>query len=228
MSVPSSPITLRSNRSRLGLGALCAEPPLVARATTEQPSSQGYSLIELTFVIGLVATLTGIAVPQVLAAIDDYRTAGAVHYLTTRLARARMEAVVRSADVAMRFTPDADGDSFAVYVDGNGDGVRTRDIQQGTDRLLLPAEHLRDNFSGVAFAVPPGLPPVDSGSATDGDPLKLGSSDLLSFSANGTSSSGSVYVRGRSGAQYVIRAYGQTGKVRALKYDPRSRRWSPL
>lgn len=206
---------------------MCAGPPLVGRTTMGRRSSRGYSLIELTFVTGLVATLSGIAVPQVLTALDDYRTAGAVHYLATRLGRARMEAAARSADVALRFTPDADGDSFAVYVDGNGDGVRTRDIQQGTDRLLLPAEHLRDNFSGVAFAVPSGLPPVDSGPATDGDPLKLGSSNLLSFSALGTSSSGSVYIRGRSGAQYVIRTYGQTGKVRTLKYDARSRRWNP-
>lgn len=191
-------------------------------------SSRGYSLIELTFVSGLIATLSGMAVPQVLTAIDEYRTAGAVRYLTTRLARARMEAVVRSADVAVRFTPDAEGDGYAVYVDGNGDGVRTRDMQQGVDRLLMPAEHLRDNFAGVRFEVPVGLPPVESGSATDGDPLKLGVSNLLSFSALGTCSSGSVFIRGRSGAQYVIRAYGQTGKVRALKYDPRNRRWNPL
>jgi type II secretory pathway pseudopilin PulG len=191
-------------------------------------SPRGYSLIELTFVSGLIATLSGVAVPQVVAAIDEYRTATAVRYLTTTLARARMEAVLRSADVAVRFTPDAEGDSFIVYVDGNGDGVRAHDIQQGTDRALRPAEHLCDSFAGVAFGVPVGLPPVDSGSPTDGDPLKLGASNMLSFSALGTSSSGSVYIRGRGGAQYVIRAYGQTGKVRALKYDARNRRWNPL
>jgi type II secretory pathway pseudopilin PulG len=191
-------------------------------------SSRGYSLIELTFVSGLIVTLSGMAVPQVLTAIDEYRTAAAVRYLTTRLARARMEAVVRSTDVAVRFIQAGEGDSYAVYADGNGDGVRTRDIQEGTDPLLMPAEHLRDNFAGVAFEVLAGLPPVESGPPTDGDPLKLGSSNLLSFSPLGTSSSGSVYIRGRSGAQYVIRAYGQTGKVRAMKYDPRNRRWNPL
>jgi hypothetical protein len=191
-------------------------------------STRGYSVIELTFVSGLIATLSGVAVPQMLAAIDEYRAAGAVRYLTTRLARARMEAIVRSAEVAVRFFQEADDCSYAVYVDGNGDGVRTTDIQAGIDPLLVPAEHLDDNFAGVVFEVPRGLPPVDSGPSTDGDPLKLGVSNLLSFSSLGTSSSGSVYVRGRRGAQYVVRAYGQTGKVRALKYDSRNRRWTPL
>ena len=191
-------------------------------------STRGYSVIELTFVSGLIATLSGVAVPQVLAGVDEYRTAGAVRYLTTRLARVRMEAILRSVEVAVKFSQDAEGGSYAVYMDGNGDGVRTADIQTGTDPLLMTAEHLHDNFAGVVLDVPQGLPPVESGSPTDGDPLKLGVSNLLSFSSLGTSSSGSVYVRGRRGAQYVVRAYGQTGRVRALKYDARNRRWIPL
>jgi type II secretory pathway pseudopilin PulG len=193
-----------------------------------QRSARGYSLIELLFAVGLIVTLTGVALPEALATVDESRTAGAVRYLTTRLARARMEAALRSTEVALRFTADANGDSFAVYVDGNNDGVQTAEIQQGIDWLLMPAERLHDNFPGVAFGVPAGLPPVDSGAPTDGDALKLGAGNLVSFSALGTSSSGSVYIRGRNGAQYVVRTYGQSGKTRALKYDPRGRRWNPL
>jgi type II secretory pathway pseudopilin PulG len=188
----------------------------------------GYSLVEIVFVLGLMATLSAIAIPELHAGLDDYRAAGSVRYLTTRLARARMDAVARSRDVAVRFTLDAHGWSYAVYEDGNGDGVRTRDILGGTDIELVPPERLSANFPGVTFAVPVGLPPVESGSPTDGDPLKLGAGNLLSFSAHGTSSSGSVYVRGRNGSQYVIRAFGETGKVRALKFDARTRRWNPL
>jgi type II secretory pathway pseudopilin PulG len=191
-------------------------------------TSFGYSLVEFVFVTGLMATLSAVAFPELQTALDDHRAAGSVRYLTTRLARARMDAIVRSSDVAVRFSKDAQGWSYAVYVDGNSDGVRTRDIQRGTDTQLMPPERLSDNFPGVMFDVPAGLPPVESGPATDGDPLKLGASNLLSFSAHGTSSSGSVYVRGRNGSQYVIRAFGETGKVRALKFDPRTQRWNPL
>lgn len=195
--------------------------------TQARPTS-GYAFIELLFAAGLAATLGAIAVPGLLGAIDEYRAIGAVRYLTTRLARARMEAIVRSSDVAVRFVEDANGYTYAVYLDGNNDGVRTRDIERGTDIPLVRSERLSNHFPGVGFAVPAGLPPVDGGSPTDGDPLKLGSSNLLSFSALGTSSSGSIYVRGRNGSQFVIRAFGETGKVRALKFESASRRWRPL
>ena len=78
----------------------------------------------------------------------------------------------------------------------------------------------------MTFGVLPGLPPVDAGGAPPGtDPIKLGAGSLLTFSAQGTSSSGSVYIRGQRTAQYVIRVFGETGKVRILKYDARNRQW---
>lgn len=186
----------------------------------------GYSLVELSFVIALVATLTGVAVPQVLTALDDYRTAGAARYVATRVQRMRMEAVMRSTTVAMQFVETDGGVTFAVYVDGNGDGVRTRDIQRAVDWRLGPVERLSDHFRDVDFGVSPGLPPVEPAAPPPGtDPIKLGASNLLSFSSAGTSSSGSLYLRGRTAAQYVIRVLGETGRVRVLKFDASSRRW---
>ncbi len=58
--------------------------------------------------------------------------------------------------------------------------------------------------------------------------MKLGSGNLLSYSAHGTSSSGSIYIRGRNGSQYVLRAYGETGKTRVLKFNAIKRLWDPL
>jgi hypothetical protein len=192
-------------------------------------ATTGYSLIELLFVMSAAAAAGGIAVPPLMAALDDYRTAGAVRYISTRIQRTRMEAVSRSTNTAMQFVQAGTGYSYGVYVDGNGDGVRTPDIQRGIDRRLGAIEHVPDNYDGVDFGVLPGLPPVDPGSPAPGtDPIKLGSSNLLSYSAIGTSSSGSVYVLGHSKAQYVIRILGDTGRVRVLKFDPRSRQWKAL
>ncbi|MCC7417175.1 MAG: hypothetical protein IT176_08530 [Acidobacteria bacterium] len=173
--------------------------------------------------IGIV--LAAIAVPGIRRSIDQQRTVGAVRYLATQCARARMVAITQGRDVALQFTGGVGGYTFAMYADGNGDGVRTRDIERGVDVALSRREQLSSVFAGVSFGVPAGLPPVDTGPPTDGDPLKLGAGNLLSFSARGTSSSGSLYVRGETGAQYVLRAYGETGKTRVLAYDPRSRTW---
>jgi type II secretory pathway pseudopilin PulG len=189
----------------------------------------GYSLIELLFVMSTAATASGIAIPPLLRALDDYRTAGAVRYISTRIQRTRMEAVSRSTNAAMQFVRAGDGYSFGIYVDGNGDGVRTPDIRNGTDRRLGAIERLPDNYAGVEFSLLPGLPPVDPGSPPPGtDPIKLGSSNLLSYSSIGTSSSGSLYIRGRSQAQYVVRVLGDTGRVRVLQFDPRTRQWRAL
>ena len=188
----------------------------------------GYSLIELACAMAIAGALSGLALPGLLANIDDLRAIGAARYLTTRLQRARTEAVARSSDVALQFISTAGGYAYGVYVDGNGNGVRTAEIQQGIDRELVPPERLPALFSGVDFGVLPGLPAVDSGGTPPGtDPIKLGASNILTFSPIGTASSGSLYILGRRGAQYVVRVSGETGRTRVLKFDPAAGRWNP-
>ncbi|PYQ88318.1 MAG: hypothetical protein DMG03_04285 [Acidobacteria bacterium] len=173
----------------------------------------GYSIVEVMFVVGLVATLSGVAVPQMLAALDDFRATGAARYMAARLQRARMEAVMRSAEV---------------YVDGNWNGIRSADIANGVDRLLSGPERLTDNFRDTDFGTLDGLPAVDAGVPAPGnDPIRLGVSDMATFTAKGTSSAGSIYIRSRR-TQYVIRIFGTTGKTRLLKFDARSHEWRPV
>jgi hypothetical protein len=152
-----------------------------------------------------------------------------VHYVSARFQRARMEAVSRSAMVGVQFTQTAAGYSYAVYVDGNRNGVLTRDIQRGIDQLITPAERLPDQFTGVEFGAIPGLPPVDSGGTAPGtDPIRLGSGNIASFSPLGTASSGTVYIRSRRDAQYAVRIFGETGRTRMMKFEPRTRQWKQL
>jgi hypothetical protein len=127
------------------------------------------------------------------------------------------------------FTQDATGYSYAVYVDGNGNGVLARDIQGGIDRRIGAIERLSEQFPGVDFGTISGLPPIDpGGSAPGSDPIRLGSGNSASFAPSGTATSGTVYVRGRAGAQYAVRIFGDTGKTRRLKFDRVVRQWMPL
>jgi type II secretory pathway pseudopilin PulG len=191
--------------------------------------SGGYSLVELLFVMAVGVTMSAAAVPQLLTGLDDARTAGAAQYVSARFQRARMEAVLRSASVAVVFAQDADGYTYAAYVDGNGNGVLARDMQRGIDRRLGAVERLSEQFSGVDFGVLPGLPAIDAGGAAPGtDPIRLGAGNSASFAAGGTSTSGTVYLRGRGGAQYAVRLFGDTGRTRRLKFDSTARQWKPL
>ncbi len=170
------------------------------------------------------------AVPGYLSALDDIRTSGAAHHLSARLLRARMEAVRRSAMVGLQFTQTPDGHyGYALYVDGNRNGVLADDIQHGIDRLIAAIERLPDQFTGVDFGAIPALPAVDAGGKPPGaDPIHLGSGNIASFSAVGTATSGTVYIRGRRGSQYAVRIFGETGKSRLLKFEPKTGKWRQL
>jgi type II secretory pathway pseudopilin PulG len=188
--------------------------------------ARGMALLDMLFAVAMIGTLGSIATSSLTAMVDDQRAEGAARYVATRIQRVRMEAAGRSANAALQVMPSSGGYAFRLYVDGNGDGVRTDDITAGIDAPIGAVERLPDNFAGVDFGVIAGLPPVDPGTAAPGsDPIKLGSSNLLSYSPSGTSSSGSLYVSSRSGAQYVIRVFGDTGRSRMLKFDGRTRQW---
>ena len=180
-------------------------------------------------VIALGVTMSAVALPECLTALDDIRANGAAHHISGRLQRARMEAVMRSATVGLQFTQSSGGYSYAVYLDRNRNGVLARDIQSGMDAQITAAERLPDQFTGVEFGAIPGLPPLDSGGTAPGsDPIRLGSGSFASFSATGTSSAGTVYIRSRRDAQYAVRIFSETGKTRILKFERRTRRWRPL
>jgi type II secretory pathway pseudopilin PulG len=191
--------------------------------------SSGYSLLELVVAVGLGVTLTAMATPNLLAGVDEYRTAGAAHYISARLQRARMEAVMRSRAVAVRFERAAGGRyAFAPYIDANRNGVLAVDIARGIDKRIGPAEFLTDRFAGVDFGTLPGLPAVEPGATPPGDdPIRLGPGSTATFTPLGTATAGSLYIRGRS-AQYAIRIFGETGKTRVQRFNTSNRQWKPL
>jgi len=186
-----------------------------------------FSLAELVVVVGLVATLSAAAVPATLSGLSELQALGAVRYVFGRLQQARLEAIVRGRNTALRFTRGADGFQYAAYIDGNGDGVRASDIDEHIDTPILWPERLSERFSRVEFGALAGLPAVDGSAAPGDDPVRLGASDMVSFTPFGTATSGSLYILGPGHAQYAIRVFGETAKVRILRFDVRSGRWLP-
>ena len=192
-------------------------------------SRAGYCLIELAAAIGISAAIAAAAVPQVLVTVDDSRALGAARYVAARLYDTRMEALTRSTHVAMRFAFNGSAYEYTVYQDGNGNGVLARDIRSGADTAIRTVERLPDRFGGVDFGALPGLPPVDPSSASPGsDPIRLGSSDMVSFTAAGACTTGTLYIRGKGTAQYAVVIYGDTGRIRVMKYEAPGGRWRPL
>jgi type II secretory pathway pseudopilin PulG len=178
----------------------------------------GYTLLEVLFVLGLIATVCGMVVPQVFAGLDRSRGLVAARYLAGRFALARMQAVTRSAAIALRFQESADGISFQTFQDGNRNGVRNSDIVANIDFSIEPPVKLSDLFPRVEIGLTPSSPGAE--------PVQLaGGSNLLSFSPAGTATSGTVYVRGPDGTQWGIRVLGATARTRLLKWEPQKQQW---
>ena len=187
--------------------------------------SNGYSLLEMLMAMTLMVILGGAAVPLAHSSVDRSRAVGAAGYVAGRMALARLEAVRRSAYVAIRFRSQSDGYWLQSYVDGNRNGVRTADIAQGIDVAITANERLDAHFSGVEFGIHPGVTGIDPGPFNTGDPIQIGSSTLLSFSPTGSSTSGTLFIRGMRGHQFAVRVLGATGRTRILEFNFGAAAW---
>ena len=186
-------------------------------------SPRGVTAIELIFTLATTVTVAAVSIAETTSAVDELRTAMAARYVAGLIGSARLDAVRRAGAVALRFEPDGDDFVYTPVEDGNGNGVRTAEIRDGVDFMRGPGERLRDRFADVRFELGAGIPDAD-GDYVAGDGVRIGSSRLLTLSADGTATSGTLYIRGRR-AQYAVRVLGATGRTRMLQYSPGNRVW---
>ncbi len=188
-------------------------------------STNGYSLLEMLMAMTLMVIVGGAAIPLAHSSVDRSRAAGAAGYVAGRMALARLEAVRRSAHVAIRFRSQPDGYWLQSYVDGNRNGVRSADIAHGIDIPITSNERLDYHFSGVEFGIQPGVTGIDPGPFNTSDPVQIGSSTLLSFSPTGSSTSGTLFIRSIRGNQFAVRVLGATGRTRIFEFNVEERTW---
>ena len=175
-------------------------------------------------VMALLVLAAGIAWPTLAEPMDASRTRQAAAFLETTIRRARQEAVSRAAAVAVVFDSANSIWTLRLCVDGNGNGVRRTDLTKGKDRCFDGPYELGALFTGVLIGVDATLPDPDGGPGST-NPVKLGASNMASFSATGSSSSGTVYLRSPKGSQYAVRLSGVMGRTRLLKYDTGTHAW---
>jgi Tfp pilus assembly protein FimT len=188
---------------------------------------EGLAIVDLVCATGLMAVIAAMSVPSLGAWLDRDRARLSARYLAGKLHQARMEALKRNVDVAVRFGDARDGYPFAVFVDGNGNGVLERDINDGVDLPIAPPDRLEDHFRGISLRVVESVPGAEASEvvAKGSNPLRIGSSKLVSFSPTGTCTSGSIFVAGQSAPQAAVRMLGVTGRLRVFWFDRASRSW---
>ena len=171
----------------------------------------------MVFSCTVICIMCAVAIPQTLSTIERARGFAAARYLASRMALARAQAVSRSTTIALRFVEGQTGITITAIRDGNRNGVRARDIDLQIDRPIDTPVRLADLFPGVEIGL------TSQTLATD--PVQLGGSNILSFTPHGTATSGSVYIRGRDGTQWMVRVLGATGRTRVLRYVLATSEW---
>lgn len=186
---------------------------------------RGAALIDVVFSAGIVAVLSGIAIPALHATRQHDEARVAARFLAGRLQQARVEALRRNTSIAIRFDP-ANIDRLSMYADGDGDGVLEADITRGVDRLLVESR-LSDFTGRVGLRVNQNIVEPETGAAINSgaDPLRIGASAFVAFSPTGSATSGTLYLAAPTGPQMALRIFGATSRMRVLEYDAASRQW---
>jgi hypothetical protein len=132
--------------------------------------------------------------PAFRALFADAHVLGAGRQFKSHFRLACSAAVRSGVYTGIRFERRDDGTVwYAAYRDDDGDGVRSNERH---DTLLGPFP-LSGGAPGVSVAINPGIPalPPEHGFLSE-DPVRFGSSDILSFSPFGTATPGTFYVAG--------------------------------
>jgi type IV fimbrial biogenesis protein FimT len=123
----------------------------------------GFTAMELMVVVGMIAILTAIAVPNIISWLPNYRAKVAARDMLSNFQKAKMEAVKRNADVVITFTtgayvPSGHIGNYQMFVDdGSGGGTAGDGIQNGTELVLAQVNMPKNvslytaNFSGTTI-----------------------------------------------------------------------------
>ena len=189
----------------------------------------GWSIVELILVIGVSLVVLGIAAAAFGPLASHARAAGAARYVASVIRQTRLEALGSGRSAGLRFERVAGEIAIQAVADGNGNGLRSAEIDAGVDPRRGAPSRLRDRFDGARFAIPVAVPGIDGGPGlpAGSDPIRLGST-LLAFAPTGSGTSGTLYVASADGRMFAVRVLGPTGRVRLFELDRESGRWSAL
>lgn len=188
---------------------------------------RGFTLFEIVTLLVILGIIVLVSVP----AFASMRRRAALRAATAELRSVfhltRMRAISRGVNCGMKFSRIGDVWYFAVYEDGDHDGIRNDDITKGVDilldppRVVFPSSRAVDiGMLAISIKDPDGdpLPPTKA-------PVAFNRSTICSFSPLGESTPGTIYITDRVRDLWCVRVYGATAKIRVLRYVPKTKKW---
>lgn len=190
--------------------------------TTDRKRSNGYSIVEMVAVLAIVTVTGSVALPNIIEFHRESALLGAAQAFRGDFMLSRSIAIRRNTQTAIRFEKDPSGrDVYSTYIDGNWNGVQSVEITAGIDQKVSGPHLLGAGQPGVEVGVLEGAPAPDGG-LLGPDPIRFGTSRMVSFSPLGTGTPGTFYLKTRTGMAGV-RVTGGSARVRIMIL--RGKRW---
>lgn len=190
---------------------------------------KGMSLPETIVIIAVLAMVVAVGLPE----LGDLGRAAALRSASIQLEgllfRCRAYAVMNARFTAAVFEqlPDGSWRCF-IAVDGDSDGIRTRDIRALVDPVVGEFLHFENGHAGLGILQNEFVPdPMGRGRLRGNlaDPVRAGRGNMITFTPRGTASPASLYLTDHRSRMRVLRVYGGTSRVRSLVWRSGWPKW---
>lgn len=179
---------------------------------------RGQSLTELLISVAILSMITLTAGNVADHARRRVAMAGATSELRGTFMYVRTMAITRDRNVAIRFRDEGQGYSWAVYEDGDGDGVRNDDINKKIDRELIRPRLFQHPPARIGLPDQSMPDPMNGGVLESRPAVRFNSSMLCSFSRVGEVTNGSVVLTDGTNT-VIMRVYDRSGRIAVLRWN---------
>ncbi len=195
-------------------------------------ADRGITLPECLVALAILAAAAAVAVPAGADLLSSARAEAGASLLGARFRALRFQSVAVRRNRGLFFERSGAGWVYSEVEDGNGNGLKTAEVRSGVDRTISGPRRLEDEVEKATPGIPPGgpfpeAPPGEELLDAASDPVRFGRSKLISFSPDGSSSSGTLYVTDHRLGLAAVVLYGPTARVRVWRWDAAGRRWRP-
>jgi len=189
----------------------------------------GWSLPDVLVALVVVGLLAAWTAPVAARVVVDAKTAAAAREFALLFHALRWRAVSENRTAGLFFEQTGGVWQWWEVGDGNGNGLRTAEVRDGTDPRSSGPHRVERSHRGVRLGFPAGGPvpaiPPGRGVISGVDPVRFGRSDLISFSPSGRSSSGTLFLTDGRHRLYGVRLFGNSARVRVWRWDDGEARW---
>ncbi len=180
-------------------------------------AESGITLVEVVVTVALLIIILAVTLPGLTEARRAAALGGASRRLQGLLFRCRAVAILNAQACALVFERRDDG-TWRCFIaqDGDGDGIRRRDINRLVDPVVSEVVFFETGEAGLGILKGEFVPDPSGRGRLRGnldDPVRAGRGDIITFTPRGTATPASIYLTDHHGRMRVLRVYGGTGRV---------------